>query len=271
MNNHIINLFRRMLGKFMRRTSNPRLSLWRTLFMNFYFLPFEQARKFPIYVYGKMTVPRLNGKIIVNTPANECRKGMIKLNLTGEAPTYQGGNLEIYLANGKIIFEGETTFLSGSHILIYGNGTLTIGDKAYISNMVNIACCNRITIGNSSRVGHEVQLLDTNFHFTFGASRTVRRNSAPIELGHHCWIGNRATIMKGVTLHPYTTISSNSLVNKSVTEQERSLIGGSPAKLLKHPFSRIFNPKWEGKLHSAFELNPDLNEQVVEEPLSMYD
>ena len=268
----IRNRLRGYAMRYMKWRSIPSLSWWRTLFINFYFLPFEQAKKLPIFVYGKLRITKLMGKIKIDCPTSEIRQGMIRLNQIFEAAGCADGDSEFIVGQGEIIFSGNTRIGRNSKILLWGGGKLKIGKNVFINHGANIACANSITICSSIRIGPQCQIFDTDFHYTYRPDkRVVRRNNAKVELGHHCWIGARSTIMKGVTLPPYTTVSSNSLVNKSVAEEERCLIGGMPAKLIREGFSRIFNFKYECEIADYFERNPDVQTYELTEPLEVYD
>ncbi len=259
-------------ARYMKWRSTPSLCLWRTLFVNFYFLPFRQAKKLPIYVYGGLKITKFIGCMEIVCQSAEMSRGMIRLNAPSEAPGLGNGNTEIVLGHGKIIFEGHAFIGCGSKFLLWGGGELRIGNNAFISNGVMISCSKSICLGYNLRLGHQSQIMDTNFHYTYNTNkRTVRRNNSSVVLGHHCWIGSRSSIMKGVELPAYTTVASNSLVNSNITNKERTLIGGMPAKLLKDSFSRVFNFEQECKIAEFFSKNPSAEEYILTESLEQYD
>lgn len=267
----IANRLKAYSARYMIWRSTPSLSWWRTLFVNFYFLPFSQAKRLPIYVYGKLRMTKLAGKIEIDCPREKMERGMIRINQLFDAPGAISGDSELILGNGKIVFEGPARIGQNCRLLLWGGGTLRIGCDVSINHSVSISCCNSITIGNKTRISHQNQIDDTNFHFTFDSSLKVFDNNKPIVLGHHCWIGARSSIMKGIELPAYTTVASNSLVNRNVTDKERTLIGGMPAKLLKDSFSRVFNFEYECRIADFFAKNPDAKEYVLTEPLEQYD
>lgn len=53
-----------------------------------------------------------------------------------------------------------------------------------------------------------------------------------IAIGNHVWIGCRCTILKGSVLPDNSIIGARSLINRPI-KGERTIIGGSPAKVLK--------------------------------------
>lgn len=74
--------------------------------------------------------------------------------------------------------------------------------------------------------------------------------SKPIKIGSHCWIGNRSTFNPGAIIPEYTTVASNSLVNKNFeTLNPYSIIGGMPAKFLKEGYTRVWDTNREKEYH----------------------
>ena len=52
-------------------------NLYKTLYLNFKMLPFSQAIKLPIWIYGKMIFRSLEGKIIIDS--DRITSGMIRV------------------------------------------------------------------------------------------------------------------------------------------------------------------------------------------------
>ena len=61
------------------------------------------------------------------------------------------------------------------------------------------------------------------------------RRSRPVQVGHDCWIGHGAVVMKGVTIGNGAIVAAKSVVTKDVPPY--AVVGGTPAALLKwrHP------------------------------------
>jgi acetyltransferase-like isoleucine patch superfamily enzyme len=66
----------------------------------------------------------------------------------------------------------------------------------YINGGVIISSKVKIEIGNSTLIGHQVLMFDTDFHGIDGSET----KQGPLKIGKHVWIAARAIILKGVTI-----------------------------------------------------------------------
>lgn len=183
------------------------------------------------------------------------KRGMIKIGLPrfGPACDYAGTYIR---TNGVMEFKGSACFCNGASVSVLG-GRLVLGDKVYFGEKVRIVCVNYITIGEGTRIAHESQLMDTNFHYMLDISKKqISYPKGEIKIGKWCWVGNRTTIQKGTVLPDNTIVASNSLLNKDYSDiPECSVIGGMPAKLIKQGMRRIFNVRTEHMLNVFFKEN----------------
>lgn len=243
----------KILSYFETKSSLRKVNLLKTVYVNFRVLPFYQALKFPIYIYGKWNLRYLGGNFIINT---EIKRGMIKfgVNLAGYVIADKGSIL--MFQGARFIFNGQANICQGSSIVVHQNAVLELGDCVNIGDNVKIICHSEIFIGNKTDITWESQVTDFNFHFIEDMNRKEIFNlSRPIEIGEYCWIGNRTTIMPGTKLPNRTIVASNSLLNKdyiSIGIEPYSLIGGIPAKLLKKGVKRIYSKENEQLLMNYF-------------------
>lgn len=249
-----------------------RISIWRTLVLNFGFLPFSQAKRLPIFVYGKLIFTSGGGKIILDCPKEEIRRGMIRLNKTTDASGAPGGDMMLSLKKGCIVFKGEVTICRNSKILVWGGGKLIFGEDTTMGYGFNGASSSLVEIGAHTIMGPDVIITDSDCHFTYCAEKMqVRRNNAPTYIGEYCWLGMRSIIMKGVKLPAYTTVAACSLVNKNVTDKERTLVAGQPAKMKSFDLSPVLNFEKECEIANYFAAHPAEDSYPISLPLSQYD
>lgn len=235
-----------------RRGFNPFL----TIYFNFRFLPFKQACKLPVFIFGKWRVHCQNAKIVINGPI---KRGMIWLgvNIAGYVVT---GRASLRMkAGSKIIFNGESCISQGCQIYLDENALFHISKNVRLGDNVKIICYREIFIGERSEVTWESQVTDFNSHFIERINDgTIQNIYEPVRIGDFCWIGNRSTIMPGTVLPDRIIVTSNSLLNKNYLKmgiEKYSLLGGMPAKLITTGLKRIYLMESEKMLKEYFITN----------------
>lgn len=221
---------------------NPLLTIW----INFRSLPLGQALFFPIWVYGRPRLYCLSGNI--KFKCQSLKSGLIKINkVRFGAPGNMSRQTEIYNL-GVIEFDGPCEIGTGNKIIVAQKATLSIGKNCCISDNCTIAAFKGINIGETTRIAHSCQVLDTNFHYIADLNKGIVVDpTAKINIGKSCWIGNSSAIVKGANLPNYAIVGSHSLVNKDFSTTENGcIIAGIPAKLIKQNVIRVFNTKIEG-------------------------
>lgn len=118
-----------------------------------------------------------------------------------------------------------------------GQPLLTIGDNVSLGEYSHITCANRIVIGGNLLTGRFVLITD-NGH---GRSVAEEADIPPLKretfskgqvvIGNNVWIGDKATILPGVTIGDGVIIGANSVVARDVPAN--SIAVGNPAKVVK--------------------------------------
>ena len=151
----------------------------------------------------------------------------------------------IYYHGLKYIEIGKQTFLD-RNVLIqawdYYRGdhflpSIKIKDCVYIGESSHITAIDFIEIGNGVCIGPHVLITD-NAH---GASDKSFLNmpplarplfsKGPVIIEDFVWIGEKASIMPGVTIGKNAIVGANAVVTKNVPAN--SVVGGNPARIIK--------------------------------------
>lgn len=249
-----MKIINKLFSKIERKLSVNWFNPFATLYFNFRCLPFKEALKFPVAIYGRPKFIELTGRIKFIYPI---KFGLIKVNsYHPDAPSYQGSQTEILL-RGTIIFKGCGQIDTGTKIYVGQNAVLELGNKFKITDCCNIGCSKYIKLDNYCRLTHRCQVLDSNYHFIADLNNgTIPPIIKPIIVGEHVWIGNSTTITGGAKIPDNTIVASNSLVNKNMTNiPNYSLIGGIPAKLISSGFRRIEDGKMTMELYNHYMYN----------------
>jgi len=114
---------------------------------------------------------------------------------------------------------------------------LSIGNCCAFGKENHITCTNEIRIGNNLLTGKWVTITD-NSHGTTEldslAVPPIKRqvvSKGPVVIGDNVWIGEKATILAGVSIGEGAVIAANAVVTKDVPAY--SVAAGSPAKVIK--------------------------------------
>lgn len=206
-------------------------------------LPFDQAKKLPIYFYGSVKFSQLRGRVSIEVPI---KKGMVGFGLQYEQTTRSKRTAE-FILKGHWIIRGYVQFGKDCFVMIDENATLDMGNMSGVASDGKLICTHSIKFSTYARVGSECQIIDTDFHQMINTETNEKLEmSKPITIGAYNYVSRWSSIMKNTTTPDYCTVASNTLCNKDYTELGSNiLIGGIPAKLLKRNISR----DWEGERH----------------------
>lgn len=234
--------------------ARPKLNLFKTLYLNLRCLPLLQALRFPVHVYGALKIYSLEGAIEIEGPI---RCGMIKIGLPGVSPGTS--TLRKYLKlDGKIIFKGDINFFNGCSICVAPGAVLSFGRETWIGDKAIIHCTKRIELGDCFHSATGLYMIDTNGHYILDIeNKSIGSIAGNIFIGEYVWLGNNVSVSKSTILPAHTIVANRSLVNRDYTKSvpEYSIIAGSPAKLVKTGFTRIYNPHNEKMLNEWFDVN----------------
>ena len=228
-------------------------NLIKTLYINLTMLPFKQAIKMPIIIYGKVSFLSLMGKMVIDNNVS-ISTGMIKFGYPLDLyfnPTFRG----VIKLQGELHFKGVATICCGYNINIAENGSVVLGKNVKVGHTSSFNCVKPITIGNYSRIASNVSFMSSSYHFILNqVTNQVFRAEGEIVIGEYNWILSKCTINKGAKTPNNCIVVSGTLLNKdySQTMSEYSLIGGMPVKLIKNNVSRVWNGKTEQSLGNTF-------------------
>ena len=115
--------------------------------------------------------------------------------------------------------------------------TLIIGKQCCFGDFNHVTCVNKISIGDYLLTGKWVTITD-NSHGLSGMDiqkyPPIERplySKGPVIIGNNVWIGDKATILPGVTIGDGAIIGANAVVTKDVPPY--SVVAGNPARIIK--------------------------------------
>ncbi|AMB89913.1 sugar O-acetyltransferase [Bacillus altitudinis] len=126
---------------------------------------------------------------------------------------------------------GEDVVFEGRIQCDYGYN-IEVGEHFFANfDAVLLDVC-KITIGDHCLLGPNVHIYTAGHPLNPEERQTGIEFGKPVTIGHHVWIGGGAIINPGVTIGDYAVIASGSVVTKDVPSNV--IVGGNPAKILKH-------------------------------------
>ncbi|MCB1276976.1 acyltransferase [Prosthecobacter sp.] len=108
---------------------------------------------------------------------------------------------------------------------------IRIGNGNYFNRNVMLDACGLIEIGDENMFGPDIYITDSNHTFGPGISPTnAPMQVGHVKIGHRCWIGAKAVILKDVELGDGCVVGAGAVVTKSYPAG--SIIAGIPARPL---------------------------------------
>lgn len=114
---------------------------------------------------------------------------------------------------------------------------IIIGDGASIRRYSHITATNSIRIGKNFLAGPNVLITDNAHGYLTKELQNVPpvkrplHSKGPIIIGDNVWVGEKASIMPGVTIGDNVIIGANSVVTKDIPDN--CLAVGMPAKIIR--------------------------------------
>lgn len=114
---------------------------------------------------------------------------------------------------------------------------VSIGEGCNFGDYLHLSCINKISIGKRVLTGRWVTINDNSHGLVDGKSLITPPllrplvSKGPIIIEDNVWIGDKATILGGVTIGEGSVIGANSVVTHDIPPY--SVAAGMPAKVIK--------------------------------------
>lgn len=202
-------------------------SLIKTIYYNYHFLPFNQAKFLPLIV-GKRTLIVGTGKLSILDESIADSKIYIGCKalrwLDDSLPT----NI---VCDGLLELRGNIYIGSGSSIEIGKNATLSLENGFNITGKCTIVCRKGIEFKGDNLLSWDTLIMDTDAHTIINADGK-KNNDSKIVIGEHVWISAQSKILAGTILPDNTVVGCGAIV-KGRFSDSNILIAGVPAKIVK--------------------------------------
>ena len=133
----------------------------------------------------------------------------------------------------QMIVNGDFNIFAGSYIRVIKKGKLIL-HGGFINENVQITCGETIEIGKDCAIARDVIIRSYDGH---NIKKDGYKGALPIYIGNHVWIGQGATILKGVKIGDGAIIAAGAVVTKDIPAH--AMAAGIPAKVIQE------NIEWE--------------------------
>jgi acetyltransferase-like isoleucine patch superfamily enzyme len=154
---------------------------------------------------------------------------------------------------GRPRIDNQGRLCIGSHVLLRSvnvpvelctgaSGYLQIGDGVRINYGVSIAAEREVIIGDRTRIGPYVMIVDTDFHdLHHRGERPVPR---PVIIESDVWIGAKASVLRGVRIGHGAVVGVGAVVTRDVPPF--AIVAGVPARVVGQVDPERFVPETIG-------------------------
>jgi acetyltransferase-like isoleucine patch superfamily enzyme len=151
--------------------------------------------------------------------------------LAGAGYDLRRDNCRLHLYNSVLHTVGDVCLLPGCRVIAV-NSKVVIRNGTIINGPTYIIARRGVHIGEDCILARGVTVMDSDMHRIGGTGRkSTEEDIKEVVIGNHCWIGQNATILKGVVVGDGAIVAANSVVTEDV--KGNNLVAGIPAKVIR--------------------------------------
>ena len=161
----------------------------------------------------------------------------LKLRWRGRLQTdglcFIGPGVTFEIGRNAVVRLGRWSWIGHGCKIRVHEGELEIGAKTVMGQECTISAFQHVAVGRECIVADRVMIIDFD-HGMVEVERPIRDQGIykrDVDIGHNCWIGYGACILRGVQVGDNAVIGTSSVVTTDVPAN--AVIGGIPAKLIR--------------------------------------
>jgi acetyltransferase-like isoleucine patch superfamily enzyme len=200
-----------------------------------------QVRSAPAPLHGGPLVllrfMRRHGMLNLSYARLIARWGWLKLRWRGRLQTdglcFIGPGVQFEIGRDAVVRLGRWSWIGHGTKIRAHEGEVEIGAKSVLGQECTISAFQHISIGRECIVADRVMLIDFD-HGVTEQERPVRLQGIykrDVNVGHNCWIGYGACILRGVTVGDNAIVGTSTVVTKDLPAN--AVAGGVPARILR--------------------------------------
>lgn len=129
----------------------------------------------------------------------------------------------------RVLVKDRLVFWRGSSLIV--EGICEFHGKVTCNDFSRIVAKKKIVFHGDVLIAQMVTVLDHDHQVKNGITGWGDYVSEPIEFGSNIWLGDKVTVLKGVTIGDNVIIGANSLVSGNI--ESNGVYAGLPVKIIK--------------------------------------
>jgi acetyltransferase-like isoleucine patch superfamily enzyme len=165
------------------------------------------------------------------------RWAWLKLRWRGRLQTdglcFVGPGVTFEIGRDAVVRLGRWSWIGHGTKIRAHEGEVEIGAKSVLGQECTISSFQHVSIGRECIVADRVMLIDFD-HGVVEVERPIRLQGIykrDVHVGHNCWIGYGACILRGTTVGDNCVIGTLSVVTADVPDN--AVVAGAPARILR--------------------------------------
>ena len=165
------------------------------------------------------------------------RWAWLKLRWRGRLQTdglcFVGPGVKFEIGRDAVVRLGRWSWIGHGSKIRAHEGEVSIGAKTVMGQECTISAFQHVSIGRECIVADRVMLIDFD-HGVVEQERPIRLQGIykrDVDVGHNCWIGYGACILRGATIGDNAIVGTSTVVTKDVPAN--AVVGGVPARVLR--------------------------------------
>jgi acetyltransferase-like isoleucine patch superfamily enzyme len=146
---------------------------------------------------------------------------------------FVGPGVKLEIGRGAVLELGRWCWIGHGTKIRAHEGVVRIGAKSVLGQECTISSFQHVSIGRECIVADRVMMIDFD-HGVVEVERPIRLQGIykrDVKVGHNCWIGYGACILRGVTVGDNSVIGTSAVVTKDLPAN--SVSAGIPARVLR--------------------------------------
>jgi acetyltransferase-like isoleucine patch superfamily enzyme len=146
---------------------------------------------------------------------------------------FVGPGVTLEIGRDAVLRLGRWSWIGHGTKIRAHEGIVEIGAKTVLGQECTISSFQSVRIGRECILADRVMLIDFD-HGVVEVERPIRLQGIykrDVQVGHNCWIGYGACILRGATVGDNCIVGTSTVVTKDVPSN--AVVGGVPARLLR--------------------------------------